>query len=153
MATSKTTKTSREATAAFEHVTAASSEALRENIDRSMTMLSEASAFGKENIEALIASATAAQKGFEALSQRTVAFQRQALENHMAAAKHLMTSKSVQEFVERQSEYTRSSFDAYVAEMTSLSDIISGVTKEAVAPINERMSVMSNLIQTGAAAR
>jgi hypothetical protein len=63
-----------------------------------MAALSEASAFGKQNMEAWVASATAAQKGFEALSARAVAFQKAALENHVAATKSLMTSKSVQEF-------------------------------------------------------
>jgi phasin family protein len=144
-------KAARGAAGAFEHVTAASSEAMRENIDRGIAALSEASAFGKENMEAWMASASAAQKGFETISARAVAFQKQAMENHMAAAKSLMTSKSVQEFVERQSEYARSSFDAYVAELTSISDLVAGVAKEAVAPINERMTAVGHLMQAGQA--
>ena len=95
-----------------------SSEAVRENFDRGVAALSEASAFGKQNVEAWLASATAAQKGFETLSARTVAFQKQALENHVAAAKSLMTSKSVQEFAEKQNEYAKGAFEAYVAEVT-----------------------------------
>ena len=94
---------------------------MRENFDRGIAAMSEVSAFGKENIEAWVASAAAAQKGFETISARTVAFQKQAIENHVAATKSLMTSKSVQEFVEKQSEYARSFFDAYVAELTTTS--------------------------------
>ncbi|MES1157072.1 MAG: TIGR01841 family phasin [Alphaproteobacteria bacterium] len=148
MAAPKTARKS--ATEAFEHVTTASSEAVRENFDRGLAALSEASAFGKENMEAWVASATAAQKGIETLSARAVAFQKAALENHMAAAKSLMTSKSVQEFVEKQSEYARSSFDAYVAELTSISDLVAGVTKDAIKPINDRMTAVGHLIQTNA---
>ena len=102
MAAAKTARTTKSATEAFEQVTSASSEAVRENIDRSLAAMSEASAFGKQNVEAWTASATAAQKGFETLSARAVAFQKQALENHVAVAKSLMTVKSVQEFVEKQ---------------------------------------------------
>ena len=100
MAAPKTARATKITTEAFENVTAASTDAVRENIDRSLAALSEASAFGKQNMEAWLASATAAQKGFEAISARTVAFQKSAMENHVAAAKSLMTSKSVQEFVE-----------------------------------------------------
>jgi phasin family protein len=145
-------KTARAATAtateALEQVTAASNEAVRENIDRSIAALSEASAFGKQNMEAWMASAAAAQKGFEALSARTVAFQKAALENHVAAAKSIMTSKSVQEFVEKQNDYAKSSFEAYVAELTTFSDLITGVAKETFQPLNERVSAVGQLIQT-----
>ncbi|MBL8531962.1 MAG: TIGR01841 family phasin, partial [Hyphomonadaceae bacterium] len=131
-----------------EQVTTASSEAVRENIDRSLAAISEASAFGKQNVEAWLASAAAAQKGLETLSARTVAFQKQAMENHMAAAKSLMTSKSVQEFVEKQNDYAKSSFEAYVAELSSWSDLVAGVTKDTFQPINERVSAVGQLIQT-----
>ena len=95
-------RATKSATEAFEQVTAGASEAARENIDRSLAAISEASSFGKQNIEAWLASAAVAQKGFEAISARTVAFQKEALEKHVAATKALMTSKSVQEFVEKQ---------------------------------------------------
>jgi phasin family protein len=136
------------ATEAFEQVTAGASEAARENIDRSLAALSEASAFGKQNIEAWLASAAVAQKGFEAISARTVAFQKEALEKHVAATKALMTSKSVQEFVEKQNDYAKTSFEAYVAELTSVSDLVQGVAKEAIAPINDRVNAVGQLIQT-----
>lgn len=151
MATAKTAaRTAKSATEAFEQVTTASSEAMRENIDRGIAAMSEVSAFGKDNVEAFVASAAAAQKGFETISARTVAFSKQAVENHVEAAKSLMTSKSVQEFVEKQSEYARASFDAYVAEMTALSDLMTGATKDALKPINERMSAVGTLVQAQA---
>ena len=149
MATAKTARAAtKTATEAFEQVTAASNEAVRENIDRGLAALSEASAFGKQNVEAWLASAAAAQKGFETLSARTVAFQKAALENHVAAAKSLMTSKSVQEFVEKQNDYAKTSFEAYVAELSTLSDLVAGVAKDTFQPINERVTAVGQLIQT-----
>ncbi|MCR6644191.1 MAG: TIGR01841 family phasin [Terricaulis sp.] len=148
MAAPKTARATKITTEAFEHVTAASTDAVRENIDRSLAALSEASAFGKQNMEAWLASATAAQKGFEAISARTVAFQKSALENHVAAAKSLMTSKSVQEFVEKQNDYAKTSFEAYVAELTEVSELVAGVTKETFQPLNERVTAVGQLIQT-----
>jgi len=148
-ATKTAARTAKSATEAFEQVTAASSEAVRENIDRATAALSEVSAFGKQNAEAWMASAAAAQKGFEAISARQVAFSKQAIENHVAATKSLMTSKSVQEFVEKQNEYAKGAFEAYVAELTSFSDLVSGVTKQAIEPINERFNAVGQLMQNG----
>jgi phasin family protein len=149
MATAKTApRAAKTATEAFETFTTTSSETVRENIDRSLAAFSEASSFGKQNMEAWMASATAAQKGFEVLSARAVAFQKAALENHVAVAKSLMTSKSVQEFTEKQNDYAKSSFEAYVAELTTVSDLVQGVAKETLQPINERVNAVGQLIQT-----
>jgi len=150
MAAAKTARAAKSATEAFEQATTASSEAVRENFDRGLAALSEASAFGKQNVEAWVASAAAAQKGIEAISARSVAFSKQALENHVAATKSILTSKSVQEFVEKQNDYAKSSFEAYVAELTSFSDLVSGVAKETLQPINERFNAVGQLIQSGA---
>lgn len=151
MATAKTARSTKSATDAFEQVTSVSTEAVRENIDRSLAAMSEASAFGKQNVEAWLASAALTQKGLEALSARTVAFSKQALENHVNATKALMTSKSVQEFVEKQNAYAKSSFEAYVAELSGFSELASGVAKEALQPLNERMNAVGDLIQAGPA--
>lgn len=151
MATAKTApRAAKSATEAFESVSLASTEAVRENFDRGVAALSEVSAFGKQNVEAWLASASAAQKGFEAISARTVAFQKQALENHVAAAKSLMTSKSVQEFAEKQNEYVKGAFEAYVAELSEVSELVQGVAKEALQPINERVTAVGHLVQTSA---
>ncbi len=149
MATAKTApRAAKSATEAFETVSLASTEAVRENFDRGVAALSEASAFGKQNVEAWLAAAAAAQKGFEALSARTVAFQKQALENHVAATKSLMTSKSVQEFAEKQNEYVKGAFEAYVAELTEVSELVQGVAKETLHPINERVNAVGQFVQT-----
>jgi phasin family protein len=155
MATVKTAaKTARpgsdQVTASFEAFAANGQEQLREGVERSMAAVSEMGAFGKENVEAWIASATVASKGFEELSTRAVAYSKSALENHMTATKAIMGSKSVQELVERQSDYARKAFDAYVAEMTSMSEMWTGLTKDAMKPLNERVTAVQSLIQQGA---
>jgi phasin family protein len=149
MATAKTApRAAKSATEAFETFSSTSTETVRENIDRSIAAFSEASSFGKQNMEAWVASATVAQKGFEVLSARAVAFQKAALENHVAATKSLMTSKSVQEFAEKQNDYAKGAFEAYVAELTEVSDLVQGVAKETLQPINERVNAVGQLIQT-----
>ncbi len=148
MATAKTApRAAKSATEAFETFTSTSTETVRENIDRSIAAFSEASSFGKQNMEAWVASATAAQKGFETLSARAVAFQKAAIENHVAATKALMTSKSVQEFAEKQNDYAKGAFEAYVAEVTEVSELVQGLAKETLRPINERVNAVGQLVQ------
>jgi phasin family protein len=147
----KTPKTVKEAAQSLEAFTAAGQNQVRENIDRSMAAMAEAGAFGKENVEALVASATVAAKGFETLSSRAVAYTKSALENHVAATKSIMTSKSVQEAMEKQAEYARSAFDTYLSEMNSVAELWAGVAKDAVKPLNERASAVSHLIQNNVA--
>lgn len=146
----KATKTVKEATQSIEAFTAAGQHQMKEGMERSMAAMAEVGAFGKENVEAIVASATVATKGFEAVSARAVAYSKSAMEAHMAAAKSIMTSKSVQEVMEKQAEYARSAFDTYVAEMGKMTELLSGVTKDAVKPINERVTAVSHLIQTTA---
>ena len=137
-----------DAATSFEAATANGAHAVKENMERALAAASEMNAFGKENFEAWVASSTAATKGLEAISARAMAYSKAALEAHMSATKSIMTSKSVQELVEKQSEYARSAFDGYVAEVASLSDLVSGFAKDAIKPNNERVTAVGQLMQT-----
>jgi phasin family protein len=140
-----------QATAQFEAAGANGAAAVKENVERAMAAASEMSSFGKENYEAWVASSTAATKGLEAISARAMAYSKTALEAHMSATKSIMTAKSVQELVEKQTEYARHAFDGYVAELNSLSDMYAGFAKDALKPINERVSAVSHLMQNARA--
>lgn len=144
-------KTAREATESLESFTSAGQAQVKEGFERSMAAMAEVGAFGKENVEAFVASATAAAKGLEAVSTRAVAYSKSAMENHVAATKAIMTSKSVQEALERQAEYARTAFDGYLAEMNHMAELMTGITKDAAKPLNERMTAVSHLIQNGVA--
>lgn len=138
-------------TKGFEHISAMAPEAVKEQLDRTMTAVSEMGSFGKDNMEAIVASATAYTKGVEAMSARAAAFSKQAVENHMTAAKSILTSRSVQELVERQSAYAKSAFEGYVSEMNQVSEMFAGVAKQALQPFNERVSAVGQLVQAGMA--
>lgn len=156
MATAKTAQSAKvenqvadAATKGFEQLTAMAPESVKEQLDRTMTAVTEMGTFSKENMEAVVASATAYTKGVEAISARAAAFSKQAVENHMSAAKSIMTSRSVQELVERQSAYAKSAFEGYVSELNQVSEIFAGVTKQAMQPFNERVSAVGQLVQAG----
>jgi phasin family protein len=150
MASAKTIKKDFEAGAAvFEQTASGARETLKGNVERAMSAATEISTFGKENLEAWVASTTVTQKGVEALSARAVAYSKQALETHVAVTKSLMGVKSVQEAVEKQTEYARFAFDSYVAELNKMSELMAGYAKDAMKPLNERVSAVSAIMQNG----
>ncbi|MBL4544590.1 MAG: phasin family protein [Oceanicaulis sp.] len=57
-------------------------------------------------------------------------------------------AKSVQELIEIQSDYTKSSMDALLAEMNKSSDLMSSLFKDSFKPINERFSAALELMQS-----
>ena len=80
---------------------------------KSLTAMNELNAHSKHNLEAMVASATAATKGAEALGSQVMAFSKMAIEHNMAAAKSLSSARSVQEAVELQTAWAKSTLEAY----------------------------------------
>ena len=107
----------------IETMTTASNEALKDGFEKSMNAVNEFSAFHKDSVDAVIASST-------------------------TAAKSMAGAKSVQELIEIQSDYTKSSMDALLAEMNKSSDLMSSLFKDSFKPINERFSAALELMQS-----
>jgi phasin family protein len=127
--------------------TTAGNQAFKDSIEKSLSALGEANANSKKNLEAVVASVTAATKGAEALGAQSMAYSKKAMEDHVAAAKSLTGAKSVQEVVELQTAYAKSAFEAYIAQMTKASETVSASVKECFQPINERVTALMEKIQ------
>jgi phasin family protein len=123
-------------------------QAFKESVEKSLTAFADMNSHSKRNLEAMVASVTAATKGAESLGAQVSAYAKKATEDQIAAAKSLTTAKSLQEAVELQTTYAKSFFDAYLAEMNRWSDTVSGSVKESLRPINERVSAVVEQFQT-----
>ena len=132
----------------FETFTAASNDAVKDGIEKSMAAVNDLSAFHKNSVEAVIASATTASKGFEELNALAAGYAKKSMEDGMTAAKSLASAKSVQEVIEIQSEYTKSSLEAYLAEMNKVSDHGSSIMKDSLKPLNERFAAAVEMMQS-----
>ena len=130
-----------------EQFTAAGNVAFKDAVEKSLTQLNELNAHSKKNLEAVIASVTAQAKGAEALGAQAMAYSKKAVEDHVAAAKSLSGAKSVQEVIELQTAYAKSALDAYIAEVSKMSDIVSSSVKDAVKPLNERVTAAVERLQ------
>ena len=128
--------------------TTAGNQAFKDSIEKSLSALGEVNANSKKNLEAAVASVTAATKGAEALGAQSLAYSKKALEDHVAAAKSLSGAKSVQEVVELQTAFAKSALEAYVAEMNKASEIVAASMKDSFSPINERITAFVERFQT-----
>src|SRR5665213_1644295 len=80
-----------------EQFTAAGNKAFKDSVEKSMAALGELNTHSKKNLEAVVASVTAATKGAETLGARAIAFSKKSVEDHVAAAKSFAGAKSLQE--------------------------------------------------------
>jgi phasin family protein len=122
-------------------------QAFKDGIDKSMTALNEVNAQSKRNLEAIVASVTAATKGAETLSAQAMAYTKKAVEGQVEQARALTSARSVQEVFELQSNFAKSSLEAYVAELNRMTEILSGAMKESFRPLNERATAMVETMQ------
>ena len=130
-----------------EQFTTAGNQAFKDSIEKSLSALGEANAHSKKNLEAVVASVTAATKGAEALGAQAMAYSKKAMEDQVAAAKSLAGAKSVQEVVELQTSYAKFALETYIAEMNKASETVAASVKESFLPINERITAFVEKIQ------
>ncbi|RYE62251.1 MAG: phasin family protein [Rhizobiaceae bacterium] len=123
-----------------ERVQAAGTQAFREGMDKSVASLSELNAHGKKNLDAVVESATAAQKGAEAISQEAIGFAKKSWEDGVAAAQTFSSARSVQELMELQTSWAKSSMETYMSQVTKMTELFTASMKDSVKPINERVS-------------
>lgn len=102
--------------------------------------LEDASAQGRDNLDAVVKASTVFTKGYEDIGKAWFAYSQAAMDQAVAVSKGLMTAKSIREAADLQSDYAKSSFDSALAEGTRLSEMGVKVTNEALAPINARVT-------------
>jgi phasin family protein len=123
-----------------EKVQAAGAQAFKDGLEKSTAAFSEIGAQSKQNLDAVVASATAAQKGAEALSAQALSYGKTSWETGVAAAQTISKARSVQELIELQTAYTKSAMEVYMAEMTKMTETLTASVKDSFKPINERVT-------------
>lgn len=126
--------------AAVDQFTAAGNQAFKDGVEKSLASLNEVNAQGKRNLEAVVASVTAAAKGAEALGAQAIAYSKKAFEDQVSQAKALTAARSLQEVVELQTSFAKTSLEAYILELNRASETVSAAVKDSLRPLNERAS-------------
>jgi phasin family protein len=104
--------------------------------------------YGKETAEAVVKSATVAGKSVESINNEIYSFSKQSIEDSVAATKAVLSSKSVHEAFEFQTDFAKSAFESYVSELSKISELATTATKDTFAPFKGRVQAWLDVVQT-----
>jgi len=127
-------------------------EAVKAGFEKAVKNYDQVVGYGKDTVEAYVAAATVAGKGAETLHNEFYSYSKQSIEDSIAAAKALLGTKSPNELFELQSDFAKTAFEAYVGEMTKLSEIFVSTAKEAFEPLQGRVQAWVDVVQNSRAA-
>ncbi len=122
--------------------------AFKDGMEKSLAALNELNAQSKRNLEAVVASVTAATKGAEALSTQAMTYTKSAMEHQVEQARARTGARSVQEVVELQTTFAKSAMESYIAEMNRAAETLSAAVKDSFRPLNERATAMVETLQS-----
>ena len=126
----------------------AGADALKTGFDKAVAGYDSMVGYGKDTAEAVIKSATLAGKGVETINNEFYAYAKQSLEDSIAAGKAMLGAKSVHEAIEVQSDFAKSAFENYVAELTKFNRLLTATAKDSFAPLEGRAQAWVDMVQS-----
>lgn len=117
----------------------ATKKATQQSFDTLYTQLDSFVQQVQASAQAAVQANTTLTKGTEDIARQWLAFSQDCLEKTTAASKDLLTAKTVNEAVEKQSQFAQTSFNELVAEATKLSEQAVKVSTEAFEPLKKCM--------------
>ena len=145
---SKSKTAGEKASASAENALESGTFAVKAGLEKAMKGYDAFVGYGKDTADAVTKSATIAGKGVEAINSEIYSYSKQSVEEAVAATKAVMGSKSVHEAFEFQTDFAKSAFEAYVAELSKISEMATATTKDFYAPFKGRMQAWLDTVQT-----
>ena len=145
---SKAKTAGEKATASAESALENGAAALKTGLDKALKGYDAFVGYGKDTAEAVTKSATVAGKGIESINSEIYSYSKQSIEEAVAATKAVMGSKSVHEAFEFQTDFAKSAFESYVAELSKISELATSATKDSFAPFKGRVQAWLDVVQT-----
>lgn len=127
-------------------------ESFRTNFEKVAKNYDHFLTYGRDTVEAYVKAANAAGKGVETLQSEFYSFSKQSVEESIAATKAILGTKSIHEAFELQSDFAKSAFDAYVGQMTKMSEIFVSTAKDTFEPLQGRVQAWVDVVESSRAA-
>ena len=149
-ATMKDTSTAafRDASAKTETLVADTQKTMTEQLEKFSKGFEGFTAFGQENVDALVKSSEIAAKAAEGIGSEVSAYSKKAFEDGVAAAQDIATAKSMTELFEKQTAFAQSAFEGFVHQSTKMNEILVAASKEITAPIGARVTAATEKMKT-----
>lgn len=128
------------ATKGYEQAIAIAQEQVEKASQTLFERYDEAASFGKDNVDAYVHSGTVFAKGIESMGKQFVSIAQNTVEANVATTKALLGATSVRELIELQTQFSRSRFDAMLAESAKLTELSLQLAHETIEPIQARLN-------------
>lgn len=99
-----------------------------------MFKFDDANIYGKDAMDSVLKSYSAATKGFQAIATETAEYSKKAYEANMAHMEALMTVKSLETAIELNTSFAKTSIEGYLAELNKLGEMYSDIARQTYAP-------------------
>ena len=120
---------------------------MTDGVEKMTKGIESATAFGQENVEAVVESSKIAAKAVEGMTVEIAAYSKKSYEDGLAAMKTLSACKSPAEFVETQTALTKASVETFVGEAAKLQDMYAAAAKDFLAPLNARIAAAGDAVK------
>lgn len=89
---------------------------------------------GKDNVELALKSFGALSKGLQAIAVEVADHSKQSFEEGTAVVEQLLGCKTLDKAIEVQSGFAKNAYEAYVARLTKIGELVADTAKEASKP-------------------
>ena len=108
-----------------------------------MNMYEDAGKMTKEATDNALKSFAAMSKGFQQISTETADFTKRSYETQTAMMEKIFQAKSLDKTIELQSEYAKTTYETWVAQMTKVADIYADIAKQTYRPFEQTVAASS----------
>ncbi|MEM7192323.1 MAG: phasin family protein [Pseudomonadota bacterium] len=95
---------------------------------------------GKDNYEAVVKSCGEMNKGFQEIGASFTDYSKQAFADATSTFEKLSGAKSLEHAMEIQTDYAKSAYEKWMAEMTKIGEMYASVAKKAYKPVEKAVS-------------
>lgn len=120
---------------------AQANERAKAQLEQNAKAFEDMNAFSKSNVEAIVESSKIAARGFEQMGQDAASYMKSSYESATGMFRSMAAIKSPTELFQLQSDFARSSFDAFVAQTSRSTEAALKLAGEIAQPISNRVAV------------
>ncbi|WP_244505450.1 phasin family protein [Methyloceanibacter stevinii] len=95
---------------------------------------------GKDNYEAVVKSYGQMNKGFQDIGTSFTDYTKQAFADATATFEKLVGAKSLEHAIEIQSQYAKTAYETWMAEMTKIGEMYASVARDAYKPVEKAVA-------------
>ena len=98
------------------------------------TNFEEIQKLSKEQMEAATAAAASVTKGFQTIAAETSEYSKRSLENGSAYLEKLLSARKIEDAVQIQSDFAKTTYEGFVAQATRIGELYANLARRGVPP-------------------